>query len=272
MKVQEISYGYEKECEEVANLAYQALLEEVYTTVKPGLVDLYSNGAHQDMDVRLFEVSASTLRPYFSKMAFAGAHVIGPYEDIFREIRKWGKIAEQAMYGQTKGVNTHKGLIFSLGIFCAAYGLCLRQQRSISLENLIKEEQKLVRLTLEKEVAKLAGNKRGAGARGEALSGYRSVTEVAMPQMVRALALGKDWNRVKQETLFSLMAVVEDANILARCNRETLLEVRALALSLQGADMSKCKEVDRYFIQRNISPGGSADLLALTIFIHSIVC
>ena len=56
----------------IGTQACQALLEEVYTTPKPGLVDLYSSGAHKDMNVDTFEKSARALQPYFVRMAQQG--------------------------------------------------------------------------------------------------------------------------------------------------------------------------------------------------------
>lgn len=109
---------------EIGTKAWQALLEEVYTTPKPGLVDTWSCGAHTDMDVHTFERSAEALRPYFIRMAEQGYTLQCSPKELFVEIRKTGILAEQEMYRATDGVNTHKGLIFTLGIFCAAAGRC----------------------------------------------------------------------------------------------------------------------------------------------------
>ena len=103
--------------ESIGRMAYQALLEEVYTVPKPGLVDPYSCGAHTDMDVQTFERSAEALYPWFVRMAYQGYQLTCTPEDLFREIRKTGMLAEEAMYRATGHVNTHKGMIFTLGIF-----------------------------------------------------------------------------------------------------------------------------------------------------------
>ena len=130
--------------EDIGKKAYCALLEEVYTTPKPGLVDLYSNGAHSDMDVHTFERSAQALYPWFVQMAMQGYSFFGTPEELFLEIRKTGLEAEKAMYTATNGVNTHKGLIFTLGIFCAAAGRCSREyQRRVTLQKLIDMEQQM---------------------------------------------------------------------------------------------------------------------------------
>ena len=94
--------------ESIGRMAYQALLEEVYTVPKPGLVDPYSCGAHTDMDVQTFERSAEALYPWFVRMAYQGYQLTCTPEDLFREIRKTGMLAEEAMYRATGHVNTHK--------------------------------------------------------------------------------------------------------------------------------------------------------------------
>ena len=57
---------------ELAEAAHRSLLDELYTTPKPGLVDLASNGAHSDMDVEVFEKSAQALAGYFGDAARMG--------------------------------------------------------------------------------------------------------------------------------------------------------------------------------------------------------
>ena len=130
--------------EDIGTKAYYALLEEVYTTPKPGLVDLYSCGAHTDMNVQTFEKSAEALRPWFIRMAAQGYLLTCTREDLFVEIRKTGILAEKAMFHATGNVNTHKGMIFTLGIFCAAAGRCMKDYGEIKLKTLIRTEQDMV--------------------------------------------------------------------------------------------------------------------------------
>ena len=73
--------------ESIGRMAYQALLEEVYTVPKPGLVDPYSCGAHTDMDVQTFERSAEALYPWFVRMAYQGYQLTCTPEDLFRPYR-----------------------------------------------------------------------------------------------------------------------------------------------------------------------------------------
>lgn len=280
----------EKIAADIGTKAWEALLEEVYTTPKPGLVDLYSCGAHQDMDVRTFEKSAQALRPYFVRMTYQGYVLYCSYEELFRQIRKTGMAAEQAMYRATGHVNTHKGLIFTLGIYCAAAGRCMAEQGRVTEVGLRTIQQRMTVRILERELSDMKektaashGEKNfqkygTAGIRGEAVQGYRPVWEAALPVLREGIRRKQDYNAVKLQTLFVLMSRIEDSNILSRCGWETLDRVRGEAadfLKRGGAyrirAMQELMEMDVEYIRRNISPGGSADLLATVVFLQKIL-
>lgn len=271
-------------------MAYLSLLEEVYTTPKPGLVDLYSAGVHKDMNYKTFERSAAALEPYFVAMSYQGMLMADNPRLMFFSIRATGVEAEKAMYRATGDVNTHKGLIFNLGILCAAAGACLKKWGQLTSNQLFSMEQRMVKDTLEREIMELRnGNgesngeknllKYGSlGARGEAIRGYRSVRRISLPVMIKGVKDGKNWNLVKLETLFLLMSQVEDSNILARHNPKVLKEVQDLAgdfLRAGGAYkenvLISLMEMDQMFTEQNISAGGCADLLALTIFLFKLL-
>lgn len=139
----------------IGELAHEALIEEVITTPKPGLVDLYSNGAHTDMDADTFRRSAEALRPFFVLMAQRGMEARGTPEEMFASIRKTGMDAEQAMYAATGGVNTHKGIIFTFGVFCAAAGRCLCENRELTPENLLAMQQAMTVRILTRELEQI---------------------------------------------------------------------------------------------------------------------
>nr|WP_314462027.1 triphosphoribosyl-dephospho-CoA synthase CitG [uncultured Clostridium sp.] len=268
----------------IGDLAYRALLEEVYTLPKPGLVDPYSNGAHTDMNVVSFERSARALKPYFITMALEGERLWETPPVLFETIRRIGILAERAMYQATGGVNTHKGLVFHLGILCGAAGACHHSYGRVTLKQLMEMEQAMVRNVLVKEVQNMdtfvsKGEKNLqkyglTGARGEAISGYFSVFKISLPVMAMGICNGQEWNCVKLETLFHLMSKVDDSNILSRHNPRVLNQVKKIAaefLRAGGAyrkeSMDLLKELDKWFVKKNISAGGSADLLAVTIFL-----
>ena len=288
----------EQTAEYIGALAYHALLEEVYTTPKPGLVDLATTGAHTDMDVHTFERSAAALCPWFVRMALEGETFQGIPRELFLKIRTYGIAAEQEMYRATGGVNTHKGLVFTLGIFCAAAGRLIKEGKRITVRELVYMEQFMTAEILKEEILHLvspsdAENRTEgfqtngiknlqaygtAGIRGEALLGYPSVTEAALPVLQQGKKEGRDWNLVKLQVLMTLMSQVQDSNILSRTCPEVLKNVHKEAkmfLEAGGAyqkdAVQMLLQMDRSFIKRNISAGGCADILATAVFLDSLV-
>lgn len=272
----------------IGKCAYRALLEEVYTTPKPGLVDLYSTGAHRDMDVRTFEKSAEALYPWFVRMAAQGMLWQGTPEELFAAVRSTGMEAEKAMYRATGGVNTHKGLIFTLGILSGAAGLSGRGKGDhFSLADIRRLQQEMTGRVLAEElevIGKRAARSHGeenlqkygaSGIRGEALMGYPSVFDLALPVMKQGISRGCDWNLVKLQTLLVLMSRTQDSNILSRTGPEELKKVQKemeAFLETGGAygrnGISRLKELDAAYSLRNVSAGGCADLLAAAIFLQ----
>lgn len=291
---QEAAGSAERAAEKIGQLAYRAMMEEVRTSPKPGLVDCYSNGAHTDMDIHTFACSARALEPYFRKMAFEGMSMASTPGLLFSSIRRTGIMAEAAMYEATGGVNTHKGSIFHIGILCAAAGACLKTHGRVEAEALAEMELSMAKDPLSREIAAIAAKEADmntcqgngernlrrygmAGARGEARLGYPSVFRTALPIMCRGLHAGHDWNRIKLQTLFALMECVEDSNIVSRHHPGVLLQVQEMAgeFLAEGGAYKKdaipvLQDMDREFIRRNLSPGGCADLLAVTILIAGL--
>lgn len=274
----------------IGNCAWRALLEEVYTTPKPGLVDLMSSGAHKDMDVHTFERSADALRPYFVQMAFQGISMKCTEEELFRQIRKTGIAAERAMYRATEGVNTHKGLIFTLGIFSAAAGRCLSYHGAVTQELLRSTQIAMTKKILTEELAQpvrketLSNGEKNyrnygtAGVRGEALLGYPSIWSYALPALVQGRQEGRDDNCVKLQTLLILMSITEDSNIIARHDPKVLRRVQKEAADFLAAggtyaegSLLRLASMDGKYIRENISAGGCADLLAAAIFLEKIL-
>ena len=274
----------------IGDMAGSALLEEVYTAPKPGLVDPLSNGAHRDMNLLTFKRSTDALLPYFREFAETGIHMSEKPEGCFLKIRQIGIQAENAMYEATGQVNTHKGAVFTMGILCAAAGSCFKKYGQVSISSLIMQEQKMVRNILLNELDSIQfknskdthGQKNlctygSRGIRGEAADGYPSVINLALPVIRQGKKEGRYWNLVKIQTLFTLMSQVEDGNILSRCRREGLKEVQKLSQEFlltggaysQGA-MEELIKLDTYFIHKNYSSGGCADLLAASVFLSEI--
>lgn len=277
----------------IGKAARKALLEEVYTGPKPGLVDPFSNGAHQDMTLADFERSAFALEPFFTEMARMGLEGPEDPERLFLWIRSVGIRAEKAMYKATGGVNTHKGAIFTLGILCAATGACRSLYGKVTLSDLVEIEQKMTRRILLEEIEKIFREQdlllgtHGQqnlkaygvlGVRGEAAWGYPSVTELALPVLLDGSADKQDPDRSKLQALFVLMSQVEDGNVLARAGKKGMEEVRQIARAFlrsggvcQKDALEQLERMDRYFVKKNYSNGGCADLLAAAIFLKEVI-
>lgn len=253
----------------LAEAAHDALLDELYTTPKPGLVDLNNNGAHADMDISLFERSADALTQYFEDAALLGMDRCG-----MGVLRKRGIRAEKEMFAATDGINTHKGLIYSMGLLLAGMGRCLTGGGScISHAAELAGEDAEIRL---KETLSAPVTNGGAvyktygakGATGEAASGFPD----ALYCMERfAFYRERGWDEAASLALCDSMASLEDTNLLHRGGREGLDFVMHAAAGISGmpADerIEALNELDRELISRNLSPGGSADMLALAFLL-----
>lgn len=255
---------------EIARTAQQALLREALTTPKPGLVDCENSGAHRDMDLFSFADSACALRSYFEDCA-----CIGMEGADFSRLQYAGLNAEDKMFSAARA-NTHKGAIFSLGILCCAAGFC---GEGAPMEAVLAKAAELGKLSLEQirrsNPLQTGGERQYAayglaGARGEAASGFASVTKIALPALENALSRGKDLNDAGFCALLALMANVHDSNIIRRAGMEAQQWVmfRAKETLEGGFDADELRKMNDEFVERNISPGGSADLLAVTYFLH----
>lgn len=267
--------------EDISTLAAKALLSEAATTPKPGLVDLLDSGAHRDMDFFLFIDSSLALQQWFRDCALFGYdHHQEKPEEIFHGIQQMGLIAERRMFSVTGGVNTHKGLLFSLGIIVTAAAILYAEQENPKEEDLFRLSAELGKASLAGLAASGSGLTHGqsaflrhgiTGARGEAAGGFRTVSEIALPVLRQSFAAGMNQNDAYLNTLLHLIKHVEDTNVIARTGKEGLAEAKRrvhLAESENRGLKEKGRELNRLFTERNISPGGSADLLAVAIFVH----
>lgn len=273
--------------EKVSALVTQALLDEVCTTPKPGLVDRANNGSHRDMDIFTFTASAAALAPYWGRCFQIGRETArrAPSE-TFRALRAAGQGAERAMFSATNGVNTHKGAIFTLGTICGAIGRLWSAEAPCRDPNAILSECGAMAFAaveadfaaLEARTAHTAGERayldRGlTGVRGEAANGFPSVRDVALPALCRTLEAGLSKNDAGAIALLHLIPQGTDTNMVARGGPERakkaaedcarLLERRPLP------EMEEISQLDQAFIRDNLSPGGCADLLAAAFFLQS---
>lgn len=263
--------------DELAHLASHCLRLEVETYPKPGLVSHVDNGAHSDMDAELLCRSADTLTRFFLDLAVAGAEGAG-----MNRLRAIGVAAERAMLAATSGVNTHRGAIFGLGLLSAAAGyrsaLGIRKSLGALVSQRWGQDILAGPISLRSHGA-VASRRYGAGgARAEAAHGFPSVYDVALPALHLARQLAPDDEEaVRIQTCMALIADVTDTNLLHRGGPEGLRFAQARAstfLAAGGVGSSgwrgRAIDVHRTFVARNLSPGGSADLLAMALFVDRL--
>ena len=264
------------DAETVAGLACRALLYEVCVTPKPGLVDRDNSGSHRDMDIYTFLRSTSALWPYFADCARTGQRTAArPARETFDALRLRGKVAEIEMLSATGGVNTHKGAIFSMGLLCGALGRLDRERWRIP-EAVLSEAANMARGVSERDFSgsthtageRLYREYGVTGVRGEAEAGFPAVLEYGLPVLEAGLAAGKSPDEAGGAALLSILLHTADTNLLARGGMETCKALVADLRTLSGADADTLRALDRDFTRRNLSPGGSADLLSLCWMLH----
>ena len=279
-------YRLHQQAQAIAATMRDALIREATLTPKAGLVDAVHNGGHHDMNLALFLRSADAIAPYLGDcaatgMTFAG-HPASPA--LLAAIRPIGLAAEAAMRAATGGVNTHKGAIFAFGLTAAALGKRLAEQHAATLADV----QADVRALCAEILAELhqgdcdSAGKHGyarhgiSGARGEAASGFATVSAHALPLYQQELAADGNERRALLAALVALYAANDDSTTLARVGLDGLRAHQHWARTLLAdratlADEARLSDAIAAYARncaaKRLSAGGSADLLALTAWL-----
>ncbi len=270
----------------IADLAVKSLIQEVYTTPKPGLVDCNNSGSHNDMNADSFVKSANALHSYFAECFSIGqdtCHLSA--KAVFPLLKSAGICAEKAMYCATNGANTHKGVIYSMGIICASIGRLWKPEAPYADIDEITHVCSLISAhAIKSDFKNINDTTAGGfyycsygikGIRGEVLSGFSSVTDFAMPIYIRALENGMNENDAGVFTLINLISYVGDTNLYHRGGLSGAKYAAEYASSLlkngiTAFSLNEVRVMDDEFINRNLSPGGCADLLAVTYFLYAV--
>lgn len=274
----------------IGHLASMALQAELDTTPKPGLVDRNDNGAHRDMDHALMQCSIQALHPYFVRLAQLGFTDKQPCHD---EIVNIGIEAEREMFKATGGVNTHKGALFSIGLAAVALAgeaFCritqaegcgtmayndVNSKQIQSLSNSIASLARLFPDTNGTHGSKAKANNILKGALDNAREGYTQLFKAWLPFYIDRIAEGD--NYALHKTLLRIMCDLDDTNIVYRTSIETMKEVKTEARQMLDTSRNivnfeaALQAMNTDYIHRNISPGGSADMLSLVVFLSCIV-
>ena len=299
-----------------------ALLGEVYATPKPGLVDRRDTGAHRDMNYETFLASTEAITPFMVRMFAEGMDAtVADHtpEEVFQAIRGIGLEAERAMYAATDGVNTHKGMIFTMGIVLAAVGILyaredktsgqitvdaiLDRTRQMTARSMAEDFRKMLEHPPKTHGERLFQTYGERGIRGQAMEGFPILRDTAVPWLRRFQNIGTDAelqhdisvratlrrgllqdtgsmhaehfeNAVHVSTLIAIMSVLNDTNVFIRSSYEDMcwLQAESSTILSMGAMFTEegvraIEALNTACIEKNISPGGAADILAVAILL-----
>jgi len=264
----------------LAYLASQSLIAEAELTPKPGLVDRRGAGAHTDLSLSIMKLSALAIEPYFHEMALVseGCHASQALRERLALI---GRDAERAMLKATNGSNSHKGAIWILGLLVSASALQVHDEVEASqIAATAKEIASFADSATPRLVSHgdLVRRRYGAaGARGEALGGFPHVVEVGLPTLRSKRAKGATESVARLDTLLSIMSHLDDTCLLYRGGEKALVAAKTGAAAVEEAGGSgtargrqKLSHLDRRLLELGVSPGGSGDLLAATLFLDAV--
>lgn len=284
----DVKYSY---ANKLGKAAAKAVIEEAMAAPKPGLVDPLGQGCHLDMDLMTFIRSAEAIAPYWERQALIGLNGTEP-EHSLGKLRAIGIEMENAMFLATKGINTHKGLIYLMSLLLYGTGFCIHMGIETKPENIVLFASKAVKGSIERELFPLKYNTDNktmthgeklfiahgiTGIRGEAERGFPSMMHYGLPEMIRVNALGASNNNSLLCSLLAIMESNEDSNVIHRGGydfwsgkyKELVLETKSHFNPL-CTEYSALRKLEDSFLKLRISPGGAADLLSCTIYIFNM--
>ena len=264
----------------IGRSAVAALYDELALDPKPGLVSFVDSGSHDDMDARTFMRSLFALRHYFARVARLGA--VGA---CFERLEAEGIGAEARMLKATGGINTHRGAIFSLGLLCASAGSLVARDQPVTPASLRSTLIACWGDALADRVPRLRRSNgqsatrrfrlRGAGE--EAALGLPVLFDIAVPAMQRALDQGMDARHARVQTLFHVIATLDDTNLAHRGGLAGLRFAQRAARDYLDAGgvarpdgLQQARDLHRDFVARRLSPGGAADVLACACWVQRV--
>jgi triphosphoribosyl-dephospho-CoA synthase len=268
----------------IGRAATVALYEELALYPKPGLVSFIDTGSHTDMDASTFMRSLFALRHYFVQITRLGTR-----DASFSALEQLGIDAEHRMLRATAGINTHRGAVFSLGLLCAAAGQLAAsgtpQQPAALRASLLRHwgpalQDRATQATHAPRHSngQCAARRHGLRSVGEAAAdGFPVLFDVAVPALQQALADGLDDRAAKLQTLFHILAVLDDTNLAHRGGLAGLRFAQRRAADFLAAGgaarpdaLAHAEAIHRNFVARRLSPGGAADVLAAACWVHRI--
>lgn len=271
----------------IGSAVLSGLLLEVSSHPKPGLVAPCSMGSHQDMDLQSFMLSSAAIAPCLFGCAKIGLSHKGSPSSILPFLRDIGRYFERDLLRATHGVNTQRGALFSAGVICAAAGLCLQEAETVCAVDVLEKSARITKGLCERELysADLSNPVTAGenlyctygttGIRGEVEAGFPTVLNHGLPAFDGALEAGCGLNDALIHALIVMIARADDTTVLWRGGREAqdfirheAAQICASGGALTAEGLTKVEALNQKCVERNISPGGSADLLAITASVY----
>ena len=270
----------------IGSACLAGILLEVSVHPKPGLVTPRSMGSHADMDLQTFMLTSAAIAPCFHRCAAIGLEHADEPAAVLPLVRSLGRDYDRHLLAASNGVNTQRGALFSLGLTAAAAGVAHDDHRPFSLDRLFAAVAAITRGLVERELVgrrhdpvtagEILHARHGlTGIRGEVEAGFPTVAEHGLPALRSALAEGASLNRALLHALLAIMAEAEDTTVVWRGGLDGLAFVRTGAARIRdlgGAlDPRGLQEINPFAeacVARRLSPGGAADLLAVTVAVH----
>jgi holo-ACP synthase/triphosphoribosyl-dephospho-CoA synthase len=275
---------FERRLVEASN---KSLHYEFLLSPKPGLVDFYGSGSHNDMNHYTFLNSAAALTIYWKDFAESGSKYKGNPLNALTEIRRIGISAEKAMFKASRKVNTQKGAIFVFGISIFAAAFIFKNNHKFSIYEVREYIKHICSNIIENELGKTGNRTKthgeetykrygilGAGVRWEVQNGFPLIFNSIIPLLEenhsKLLSTNrKDVDKILITALLVIMSQLNDSNILFRNGKDKLKHIKELSAKSLN-DIKYYSDLCRYCLKENISPGGSADMLALALFFFFI--
>lgn len=260
--------------------AVRSMISEVDLTPKPGLVDRRGSGAHSDLSLSLMHRSALSLFSCFQEMASAANRACAT-QSLRERLAVIGREGEKTMFAVTGGVNTHKGAIWALGLLVSGAAMCPDGREDPAG---VAQYAAMIAYHSDSQASNLSTNGSSAvsrfrvdGARGEAQKGFPSVIERGLPALWTARKQGADEDSARLDALMAIMAELDDTCLLHRggwraltCAKNGARKVVECGGTATAKGRQALEHLDKSLLAQNVSPGGSADLLAATLFLDSI--
>jgi triphosphoribosyl-dephospho-CoA synthase len=264
---------------DLSTLAVSALIEEAELTPKPALVDRRSNGAHHDLDLRRLRRSAQSLQDGFADIAQMAAVEKSPLRQR-EQLGRIGRDMERRMLAATDGSNAHRGAIWALGLLVAAAAL-RRSERNAA--RIAAAAAALARLPDQFAPRPLSNGERvrlrfgATGARGEAQAAFPHALELGLPTLRAARGRGVPEDCARLDALMAIMANLDDTCLLHRGGVAALETAKAGARAVLAAGgtaapagLERLHQLHAELMALWASPGGSADLLGVTLFLDQL--